>query len=105
MNKSLTLADLLVIRLYKLKEEKEKIYQNNVNDHNLIYIFNNYEEFKNYFIENNCEDVDDETLKLCIFSTNKKGSVIALKGLCDHLITKYNLIKENENINRKVLVK
>jgi len=84
----------IIKSIFQLKEEKNIKYTLEDCSDNKIYVFNNYDEFKNYFISNNILDVSDDIIKLCIFGTTKKGKVIALKKLCDYIITKYSPIRK-----------
>lgn len=83
--------------------EKEKKYTIKRIEKNVVYIFDSYEEFKNYFFEY-VDEVKEDVINLAIYTTSKKGAIVALKGLCDHIITKIRLqydIKElsQEEIN------
>lgn len=53
------------------------------------YKFKDYEEFRNYFINNGCTRAyDDDFLSICKMKTTKKGSIFASKRLCDYAITR-----------------
>ena len=77
-----------------LKEEKNKKYSINECDKNIAYLFKSYDELKSYFIKNGVVDINKEILDLCIIKKTKRGTIISLKGLCDHVIKKYKLGKE-----------
>jgi hypothetical protein len=47
------------------------------------------DDFRNYFISNGVDNVDDEILELCKIKTSRKGHIVAFKGLCDHYISAY----------------
>ena len=77
-----------------LKEEKNKKYSIDECDKNIAYLFKNYDELKSYFIKNGVVDINKEILDLCIMKKTKRGTIISLKGLCDHTIKRYKLGKE-----------
>lgn len=77
-----------------LKEAKEKKYSAVECDKNIVYLFDNNDDFEAYFIENGIEDINRELLRLCRMKTTKNGTVIALKGLCDRTIKRYKMGKE-----------
>lgn len=52
-----------------------------------VYVFNNYDEYKEYF-KRHINKVDDSLIKLAIYTTGKKGQIIASKGLCERIIIK-----------------
>lgn len=54
-----------------------------------MYVFLNNEELKQYFAGNGVDDISDDVLSLCKIKTTKKGSVIAMKKLCDRTICSY----------------
>ena len=83
--------------LYNLKEEKTKEYTEGKVDDNIIYIFNNNDEYKEYFIKNGMNEINHDILEKCKFKQLKNGKIICLKGLCDHFI------KENTKIKKKIL--
>ena len=83
--------------------EKEKKYTIKRIENNVVYIFDSYDEFKNYFSKY-VKEVKEDVINQAIYTKSKKGAVVALKGLCDHIITKTRLqydIKElsQEEIN------
>lgn len=83
--------------------EKEKKYTIKRIEKNVVYVFESYDEFKNYFSEY-VDEVKEDVINLAIYTRAKKGAIVALKGLCDHIITKTRLqydIKElsHEEIN------
>lgn len=59
-----------------------------------VYVFRNYEEYKNYFLMY-LDSVEDEVIDLAIYTRGSKGQVIALKGLCEQIIIKKSKIKNN----------
>lgn len=80
--------------IFHLKEQKNKKYSIEECEKNIVYIFNNDTEFESYFNENGIKDINRELLELCKMKTTKKGTIIALKALCDHTIKKYKIGKE-----------
>ena len=89
---------ILFMYILSLKEEKVKEYSAEESDPHLAYVFTNPEEYKTYFDNNGLENADDELLRLCRIKTTKKGNIIALKGLCDHAITRYKKYNNSEDI-------
>ena len=90
--KIIDLEALLLVSVLNLKVESNKVYSENC-DTNLVYVFEDYNEYKNYFINNGFTNISDELLETCRMVITKRGSVIALKKLCDYTIRKHN--KEN----------
>ena len=86
--------------LLKLKEEVKKEYNKEECSANHVYIFDNMDEFRNYFISNGVVDIDDDILGLCKIKTSKKGRIVAFKGLCDHYITGYFQNKKEDRIRK-----
>lgn len=84
----------LYMFILNLKEEKNKKYSIDECDEHIVYLFDNYEELKSYFIKNGISDINSELLDLCIMKKTKQGTIISLKGLCDHTIKRYKLGKE-----------
>jgi hypothetical protein len=68
---------------------------------NEIFIFKNYEEYKKYFLMY-LDNIEDDVIDLAIYTRSSKGQIIALKGLCEHIIVKkkinefYNSITEEQ---------
>ena len=93
-------AKLFMLILH-LKEELQKVYSPEECNKNIAYVFNNYNEFKSYFLLNGFIDISDDLLELCRMKTTKKGKIIALKGLCDYAIRKHN-ISHSQIINSSV---
>ena len=89
MQKKFDIEAQLFLFILGLKEEKNKEYSIDECAHHIAYIFKDYEEFRSYFINNGCTRAyDDDFLSLCRMKTTRKGSIIALKGLCDYAITR-----------------
>lgn len=70
-------------------------------DKNEAYVFENYEEFKNYFLMY-LDKIDDDLIDMAIYTRGNKGQVVALKKLCEYIIVKkktndfYNSITEEQ---------
>lgn len=80
--------------------EKEKKYTTQEINKNIVYIFNNYAEFKNYFKEYMI-DVKEDIIDLAIYTRSKNGGIVALKGLCDYIITKSKIKNNNLDLTQK----
>lgn len=76
--------------------EKEKKYTMRSVAENVVYIFDSYDEFKNYFNEY-VNGVKEDVINSAIYTRSKKGAIVAFKGLCDHIITKkkFSIILKN----------
>ncbi len=86
-----------------MKEEQEKEYTDfSETSLKSAYVFKNNEDFKKYFVNNGAVDISDEILNLCKLKTTNKGSVIAMKKLCDSTICRY--IESNRIRQEKVKV-
>lgn len=97
--KNLDIRAKLFINLLHLKVEEEKKYSHEECELDIVYVFNNYDEFKCYFIENGIDDeIDNKILDLCIMMTTRRGIIIAMKRLCDDLIRKYNKLTDKKKI-------
>ena len=88
--KQLELEVKLFMYILHLKEEKNKRYSIKECEKNIAYVFDNYEEFKCYFISFGFLNIDEDLLEICTMKTTKKGKIIALKWLCDYVIRKHN---------------
>lgn len=84
-----------------LKEEKNKKYSNDECEKNIAYLFDNYEEFKFYFEANGFPTISENLLETCRMKTTRKGTIIALKGLCDYAIRKHDLMHMDSSIEEK----
>jgi len=92
--------------VYKLREEKNKVYSLEDWDKDVIYVFNNYIEFINYFKNSGMPNVKNYVVDRCIEAKLKSGKVIARKWICDWFITmnrpKRNYsFKEIEDIHKR----
>ena len=54
---------------------------------NEVFVFNNYEEYINYYLMY-LDSIEDEVIDLAIYTRGNKGQIVALKGLCEHIIVK-----------------
>lgn len=84
----------LFMFILKLKEEKNKVYSIEESEKHIAYTFDNEDDFKSYFTKNGIDDISEDILRLCKMKTTKKGTIIALKGICDHTIKRYKMGKE-----------
>ena len=89
---------ILFIYILHLKEGKNKKYSSEECEKNIVYLFNDYDEFKSYFELNGFPDIRGSLLDICTMKVTKKGTIIALKALCDYTIKKYHL---NQSILEK----
>lgn len=64
-------------RIMSVKDSKE----------NEVYIFKDYDEYKKFFLMY-LDDIEDDVIDLAIYTRGSKGQIIALKGLCEHIIVK-----------------
>jgi hypothetical protein len=68
---------------------------------NEVFIFRNYEEYKNYFLMY-LDSIEEDVIDLAIYTRGSKGQIVALKGLCEHIIVKkkindfYNSITQEQ---------
>lgn len=71
-----------------VEEEKEKktMYVKDSNP-NEIYVFKNYDEYRNFFLMY-LNKVDNDLIDLAIYTKGSKGQIVALKGLCERIIVK-----------------
>ncbi len=93
--KKIDIEARLFMVLLHLKEEKNKKYSVKECEKNIAYLFDNYAEFKTYFELNGFSDISEDLLETCRMKTTKKGTIIALKGLCDYAIRQHNFIYSN----------
>lgn len=71
--------------------KKEKKYTIEEAKHNVVYIFDSYDDFIDYFKKYlNEDEINQYIIDKAIYTTSKRGAIVALKGLCDHIITKTN---------------
>ena len=81
-------------------EEKNHMYVKDSKE-NEVYIFKDYDEYKKFFLIY-LDDIEDNVINLAIYTRGNKGQVVALKGLCEHIIVKkkvndfYNSITQEQ---------
>ncbi len=96
MSRKIDMEAKLFMFVLHLKEDKNKKYSSVEGDKHITYLFDSYDEFKSYFVNNGFPDISKDVLELCRMKTTKKGTVIALKGICDHAIRRHmELTSEN----------
>lgn len=66
--------------------DTSKIEINEVQTHD-VYVFDSYEDYFNYF-KMYLKNVDEELIQKAIYTTGKKGQVVAFKGLFERIIIK-----------------
>lgn len=105
MNIKLDFKTKLYLFLTGAVIEKRKQYNiPNSKNTNMFYIFEDYTEFKNYFSKYLHMELDSSLIDKAIYTKSKGGAIIALKKLCDYIITtkilNYNIIDlSQEEIN------
>jgi len=90
--KKIDIEAKLFMSVLHLKEQKNKKYSSEECEKNIAYVFDDHDSFKSYFEINGFADISEDLLELCRMKTTKKGTVISLKGLCDHAIRRHNLL-------------
>ena len=69
--------------------KKEKKYSTKETKCNVVYVFDSYDDFIDYFKKYlNEDEINKSIINKAIYTTSKRGAIVALKGLCDHIITK-----------------
>lgn len=91
--KNIDIEAKLFMWILHLDEVKSKNYSPIEPKHNKAYVFRDYEDLKAYFARNGAEKIDEEILDLCIMKETNKGTIISLKGICDHTIRSYRITK------------
>ena len=79
----------LFLRTLHLQEERHRKYSVMPADMDVAYIFKNQGEFEEYFAIQSIYDLD--MINECKLKTGKNGSIVALKNLCDKLITEIRI--------------
>ena len=79
-------------KIEKVKEKKELLINEKENNKNNVYIFKNHDEYKDYFLMY-LNNVNDDLIDLAIYTKGKNGQIVALEGLCKHIILKRKLIE------------
>ena len=57
----------------------------NDNNENEVYVFNNYDEYKNFFLMY-LNSIEEYVIDSAIYTRGNDGKIIALKGLCEYII-------------------
>ena len=73
----------LYMSLLKLKKAKS-LFDSDINS---VYMFSGNDEYIKYFVDRGCGDISEELLNLCKMKTTKKGTIIAMKGLLDYVVS------------------
>lgn len=95
-NKKFDINAWFFIWFLHFEEIKIKEYSPEYRIDKCVYVFNNYDEFKKYLLDNGCLENDEEyDLNKCIRATTPKGTIIAGKGECDFMISAF-MIKRKE---------
>jgi len=77
----------MFMRLGNFKEAKIKVYDFTLDlKDDYVYIFNNKEEFKSYFVFNGV-DISDGLLRSLIVKISMNNKIITFKSYCDYVIT------------------
>ena len=67
-------------------EDKRTMYVKD-SKKNEVYVFRNYDEYKDYFLMY-LDSIEEDVIDLAIYTRGSKGQIIALKKLCEHIIVK-----------------
>lgn len=96
----LNLTAKLFLIITGARIEKEKKYTIKAVRHNVVYIFDSYEDFKNYFLKY-LSKVSENVINLAIYKKFPKGTIVAFKGICDHIITMEKLKINIKELSQK----
>ena len=99
--KKIDIAARLFMYILHLKEEKNKKYSIEECEKNIAYLFDSYDEFKSYFETNGFPGISEDLLETCRMKTTRKGTIIALKALCDYAIRKHSLMHMDDSSGEK----
>lgn len=81
-------------------EKKRQMYVKD-SQKNEAYVFKDYDEYKRFFLMY-LDNIEDDVIDLAIYTRGSKGQIVALKGLCEHIIVKkqvnnfYNSITQEQ---------
>jgi len=92
--KKIDIEAIFYLHHLKLIQVENKEYSADECDKNMVYLFENCEELKAYFEENEISDINTYLLDLCILRKTKKGTIISPKVICDYTIGRYKSGKE-----------
>ncbi len=67
-------------------EDKRTMYVKD-SKKNEVYVFRNYDEYKDYFLMY-LDSIEEDVIDLAIYTRGSKGQIIAFKKLCEHIIVK-----------------
>ena len=67
-------------------EKKRQMYVKD-SQKNEAYVFKDYDEYKRFFLMY-LDNIEDDVIDLAIYTRGSKGQIVALKGLCEHIILK-----------------
>lgn len=54
---------------------------------NEVYIFKDYDEYRRFYLMY-LDDIDNDIIDLAILTRGSKGQIVALRGLCEHIVVK-----------------
>lgn len=67
-------------------KDKRRMYVKDSKE-NEVYIFKDYDEYRKFFLMY-LNNIEDDVIDLAIYTRGSKGQIVALKGLCEHIIVK-----------------
>lgn len=91
------------IKVETVTEKKKFDFINNcsIND---VYVFENYTEYKNFFLMY-FDDISDDLIKLAIYTRGKDGQVVAHRKLCEKIIVKKKIYEFYNSITKEQIDK
>lgn len=93
----LMITNTKIVNHIDVEELDEKlVLEEESNSRREVYVFKDFYEYRNFF-KMFIDDVDDDVIKLAIYTISSTGSIIALKGLCEHII---KVIQEREEYQK-----
>lgn len=96
ITKTLRVEHIPVVEVDKKRQMYVKDSQKNE-----AYVFKDYDEYKRFFLMY-LDNIEDDVIDLAIYTRGSKGQIVALKGLCEHIILKkqvnnfYNSITQEQ---------
>ena len=51
-----------------------------------VYVFEDYDDYMNYFRVHIGDCLDEDLIKKAIYTTGKRGQIVAFKGLCEYIV-------------------
>lgn len=97
----MTLLEKIFFFALNMKEEKEKKYTVDGYQSRKMYLFNNKQEYNKYYAENGVTVTDNDVFTYPILFELNNGKIIAMKGLCDQIISRINgqpIIKDKQKV-------